>query len=70
MVKLIIGRFLELSPFSSGNTYLNFPGLGEDNDEAVKKAYGSNFDRLVKLKNKYDPDNFFRLNQNIKPVKS
>ena len=59
----------EMRQFSSGNIYLNFPGLGEDNDETVKKAYGPNYDRLVRLKNKYDPENFFHLNQNIKPSK-
>lgn len=60
----------DMQQFSSGRTYLNFPGLGEDNDEAVQKAYGPNYDRLVSLKKKYDPDNFFRLNQNIKPVRA
>jgi FAD/FMN-containing dehydrogenase len=33
----------------------------------VKKTYGGNYDRLAKIKKKYDPDNFFRVNQNIKP---
>lgn len=40
-----------------------------DNDDAsrVRAAYGPNYDRLTDLKRKYDPDNAFRLNQNIIP---
>jgi FAD/FMN-containing dehydrogenase len=33
----------------------------------VKKTYGGNYERLVAIKKKYDPENFFRVNQNIKP---
>jgi len=36
----------------------------------VKKTYGGNYERLVAIKKKYDPDNFFRVNQNIKPSQS
>jgi hypothetical protein len=35
----------------------------------VKKTYGDNYERLVVIKNKYDPGNLFRVNQNIKPTK-
>jgi FAD/FMN-containing dehydrogenase len=52
-------------PFSSGGAYVNF--MGSEGPERVKAAYGDNYDRLVALKNKYDPGNFFRLNQNIRP---
>ena len=41
--------------------------MPDDEAERVGAAYGSNYDRLVELKNKYDPENFLRLNQNIKP---
>ena len=41
--------------------------MTEDEEDRVKAAYGPNFDRLVELKKKYDPTNFFRMNQNIKP---
>jgi FAD/FMN-containing dehydrogenase len=53
--------------FSNGATYFNFPGLLEEGDKLVKTTFGGNYDRLVQLKNKYDPNNLFRLNQNIKP---
>jgi FAD/FMN-containing dehydrogenase len=57
-----------MRPFSPGRLYLNFPGFGEENEALVRAAYGANYDRLVALKNKYDPDNLFRMNQNIKPT--
>lgn len=53
-------------PFASGGVYIN--NLGDDSDERVRNAVGQNYDRLVELKNKYDPTNFFRLNANIKPT--
>ena len=46
--------------------YVNFL-MGDEGEERVKKTYGDNYDRLVEIKTKYDPDNFFRVNQNIKP---
>jgi FAD/FMN-containing dehydrogenase len=56
-----------LEPHSTGSAYLNFAGLGEDAEGLVSASYGENYRRLVELKNRYDPDNFLRLNQNIKP---
>ncbi len=50
-----------------GRIYLNFPGLGEEGDELVRRSYGANFARLVEIKTKYDPANVFRFNQNIRP---
>jgi FAD/FMN-containing dehydrogenase len=55
-------------PFSNGQTYFNFPGLLEDGDTAVRSSYGSNHPRLARIKAAYDPDNRFRLNQNIRPA--
>jgi FAD/FMN-containing dehydrogenase len=55
-------------PFSHGKTYFNFPGLLEDGDAAVRTSYGANHDRLARIKAAYDPENVFRLNQNIRPV--
>ncbi len=54
--------------FSSGGMYLNFPGFLEEGDQMLRDAYGENHERLVALKNRYDPTNLFRLNQNIKPT--
>lgn len=53
-----------LKPFAHG-VYVN--GLGETSDDLVKAAYGANYDRLVKIKQKYDPTNLLRLNQNVRP---
>jgi FAD/FMN-containing dehydrogenase len=55
-----------MAPFRSGAYLLNF--LGEESDDTVRAAYGTNFERLVVVKTKYDPTNFFRLNQNITPA--
>jgi hypothetical protein len=55
-----------LFPFASSGIYVNF--LGNEGEERVRAAYGVNYERLVVLKNKYDPTNFFSLNQNIRPT--
>lgn len=57
-----------IGPFAEKSVYVN--DLGEEGDQRVKAAYGSNYERLVALKNKYDSTNFFYLNQNIKPTTS
>jgi FAD/FMN-containing dehydrogenase len=51
--------------FGTGDTYVNY--LGEEGPEAVHAAYGVNYELLARLKRKYDPENFFRFNQNILP---
>ncbi|MEX0874502.1 MAG: FAD-binding oxidoreductase [Actinomycetota bacterium] len=54
-----------LEPYHTG-VYVNF--LGDEGEERVRQAYGAaKYDRLKTLKRKYDPENFFRLNQNIRP---
>jgi len=57
-----------LHPYSSGGAYLNF--IMNEGQERIKASYRDNYDRLTKLKKKYDPNNFFRVNQNILPVES
>jgi FAD/FMN-containing dehydrogenase len=57
-----------LRPFSTGGTYLNFPGFLEERDAQVQAAYGANLDRLARLKRTYDPENVFRVNHNVAPA--
>ncbi len=53
---------------STGRMYLNFPGLGEG-DGLVRDAFGAEtYGRLQKVKSRYDPDNLFRMNQNVLPL--
>jgi FAD/FMN-containing dehydrogenase len=55
----------EIEPLTSG-AYVG--GIPEEPPERVRFAYGANYSRLVEMKRKYDPENFFRLNQNIAPT--
>jgi FAD/FMN-containing dehydrogenase len=59
-----------MQPYSTGSVYVNY--LGDEADEGaerIKAAYGpEKYRRLAALKNKYDPTNLFRLNQNIRPA--
>jgi FAD/FMN-containing dehydrogenase len=57
-----------LAQFAAPGVYLNFPGFLEEVDALVQEAYGANLKRLAEVKKKYDPDNFFRINQNIRPA--
>jgi FAD/FMN-containing dehydrogenase len=57
-----------IRPFSSGGVYVNFLSA-DDGEDRVRAAYGATkFERLAQLKSKYDPQNLFKMNQNIKPV--
>ncbi|MDA0733612.1 MAG: FAD-dependent oxidoreductase, partial [Chloroflexi bacterium] len=68
-VKWARDTFDAIQQFSSGNYLFNFLGLPDDQKiDQVRAAFGQNYPRLVELKNKYDPTNFFRLNPNIKPT--
>ena len=58
----------DVQEFSDGGRYLNFAGFQEEGDDMMRAAFGPKYERLVALKNKYDPTNLFRLNQNIKPA--
>ena len=60
------GLFAATAPHATGGVYVNF--MPEDETDRVAQAYGSNYARLEALKTKYDPDNLFRLNQNVQPI--
>ena len=55
-----------IHPYSAGGAYVNF--MMEEGEDRVKATYGDNYERLVKIKDKYDPENLFRVNQNIRPA--
>jgi len=58
----------EMQHGTRGGVYLNFVSDGEDNEAMLRASYGdANYERLVDVKTKYDPENFFRLNQNVQP---
>ncbi len=54
--------------FGLGGAYLNFAGFGEEKESLVRASYGQNYERLAQIKRKYDPENLFRMNNNIKPA--
>jgi FAD/FMN-containing dehydrogenase len=59
-------RFFDAAaPFASGGAYVNF--MTEEETGRVAAAYGANYPRLVALKRRFDPDNVFHVNQNIRP---
>jgi hypothetical protein len=60
------GYFDALHPYSAGGAYVNF--MMEEGEDRIQATYRGNYDRLATIKAKYDPDNFFRVNQNIKPA--
>jgi FAD/FMN-containing dehydrogenase len=59
------GFYGAAAPFSTGGVYVNFQS--GDETEGVRAAYGSNYNRLARVKRMYDPANLFRVNQNIQP---
>lgn len=62
------GSYEAMRPFARGARYVNY--LDDDEgEEASALAYGANYSRLRRLKARYDPDNFFRGNQNVPPAK-
>jgi hypothetical protein len=66
-VAWVRGLFQALRRSMTPGVYINF--MSGDEDDRVPEAYREHWQRLVKIKSHYDPDNFFRLNQNIPPVK-
>jgi hypothetical protein len=67
-VAWIRGLFAELRPSMTPGVYVNF--MSGDEQDRVPEAYRERWDRLVDVKTHYDPNNFFRLNQNVQPRKS
>jgi FAD/FMN-containing dehydrogenase len=61
-----IEYFDALHQYSMGGSYMNF--MMEEGQERVQAAYGANYARLAEIKAKYDPENVFHVNQNIKPA--
>jgi FAD/FMN-containing dehydrogenase len=55
-----------LHPFGAGGAYINF--MMDEGHDRVRASYGENYGRLAAVKAKYDPENFFRVNQNILPA--
>ena len=60
--------FQRTAKYSLGSAYVNF--MPEDESDRIEMVYGPNFQRLSEVKRRYDPDNLFRSNQNIKPAKA
>jgi FAD/FMN-containing dehydrogenase len=54
------------APFATGSVYVNF--MPDDEKGRIEKAYGQNYRRLAEIKRRYDPNNLFRMNQNIRPA--
>ena len=59
------GFFRDSAPFATGGVYVNF--ITDDESERIQAAYGPGYARLAAIKQKYDPQNLFRMNQNIRP---
>lgn len=55
-----------MKPFLISSAYGNY--VSDEGDAVAREAYGPNYDRLVALKNKYDPTNLFRMNHNVRPA--
>ncbi len=57
-----------MRPYLVAGSYVNY--VSDEGDAFARAAYGPNYERLVTLKNKYDPTNFFRMNHNVKPSRA
>ena len=63
------GYMEAVHPYSAGSGYVNFM-VDDGNDSRLRATYGDNYERLVALRGKYDPTNFFCVRQNIRPIHS
>ncbi|TIX41121.1 MAG: FAD-dependent oxidoreductase, partial [Mesorhizobium sp.] len=59
------GVYEATRPYAVGTAYVNF--MPEDEIDRVEAAYGGNYRRLLEIKQRYDPQNLFRMNQNLRP---
>ncbi|MFC7046518.1 FAD-binding oxidoreductase [Halobacteriaceae archaeon GCM10025711] len=57
----------DMREFSDGSVYFNFPGFFEEGEDAMRTTFGPSYERMVALKDAYDPTNRFSLNQNVSP---
>jgi FAD/FMN-containing dehydrogenase len=64
--KWTIDYFEALHPYSAGGAYVNM--MMDEGQERVRASYRDNYDRLARIKAEYDPENLFRVNQNIQPA--
>jgi FAD binding domain-containing protein/berberine-like enzyme len=69
LIKWTRDFWTETEPFATSGTYINFQGSEEEGLAAVRASYGANYERLVRVKDTYDPTNVFHINHNIKPTK-
>ncbi len=63
-----VGYNEALRPYSAGGAYLNM--IMDEGEERVRASYRDNYDRLARIKAEYDPENLFRVNQNIRPART
>jgi FAD/FMN-containing dehydrogenase len=66
-IRWVRETFAALEPYMAPQVYVNYLGDDADDVARTRNAYGPNYERLVELKRRYDPENLFRLNQNIDP---
>jgi FAD/FMN-containing dehydrogenase len=66
MIEWARSYWRDLHPYSAGGAYVNM--MMEEGDDRVRASYGDHYDRLARIKAKYDPENLFRVNQNIRPA--
>ena len=62
----VVDYWSAVHPYSAGGGYVNF--MEDEGQDRVRTAYRDNYGRLAEIKRRYDPDNFFHLNQNIRPA--
>jgi FAD/FMN-containing dehydrogenase len=69
IIRWVRGAWEQIVPFGTGEIYLNYTGRADEAPGAgVESAHGRNLARLARIKAMYDPDNVFRLNNNIRPA--